>query len=235
VAARLVLFDVDGTLIDTAGAGRRAIERAVSQVFGIDGLPATTRAVEFAGRTDPVIIADVARAAGVPPSEYARRQADLERTFLAELQREMERDEPRRRVLPGVRDLLEHLAGTEAVWLGLVTGNVEAGARIKLAAFDLNRFFPDGGFSSDHPDRREIARIACAKLSARAGIAFAPVQVTVVGDTAHDVDCARANGYRSVAVDGGWVPRDSLARAGPDHLLDSLADRDRALAALGLG
>ena len=174
--ASLVLFDIDGTLVDTASAGRQALERAFAAIFEVDGVSARAAGVEYAGRTDPLILADVARAIGVAERDYDARRDDLKRRFLDELASEMRRPEPRRRALPGVAKLLEVLDARENVWLGLLTGNLEAGARAKLEPFGLNRFFPDGGFSSDHHDRREIARIAREKLTARAGIPF-PGQV----------------------------------------------------------
>jgi phosphoglycolate phosphatase-like HAD superfamily hydrolase len=146
----------------------------------------------------------------------------------------MAREDPRRRALPGIPELLERLAARDDLVLGLLTGNFEAGARLKLEPFGLNRFFPDGGFSSDSADRREIARIARDRAARRSGIAFAAHEVTVVGDTEHDVDCARANGFRAVAIESGWVAREELERAGPDALLDSFLDVDAVLDALGL-
>ena len=229
---RLILFDIDGTLIDSAGAGKRAMESAFREVLAIDGL-ARAAAVPYAGRTDPVILDAVARAVGVAPNDIDRRREALEGAFLRSLKIEMGRPDPRRRVLPGVRPLLEKLEAMAGVHLGLLTGNLEAGARIKLGAFDLNRFFPAGGFSSDDRDRRRIAHIAWRRLSESVGIQFEPNAVTVVGDTDHDVDCARANGFRAVAVDSGWVSRDVLARAAPDALLDDLA-APRVIEALGL-
>ena len=235
MARSLVLFDIDGTLIDTARAGRFAIERAFQRLFGIDGVSARASGVEYAGRTDPVILEETALAVGVTPELYRDRREEIEERFLDELSVEMRRGEPLRRVLPGVLPLLGELDARDDVWLGLVTGNLEAGARTKLEPFGLNRFFPAGGFASDHPDRRQIARIAHERLSALAGTDFLPSRVTVVGDTELDVDCAKANGFRSVAVDYGWTPREELERAAPDHLLDDLGDLERALCALGLG
>ena len=229
---RLILFDIDGTLIDSAGAGKRAMERAFREVLAIDGLE-RAGSVPYAGRTDPVILDAVDRAVNVPPGAIEGRREALEGAFLRALAIEMARPDPRRRVLPGVRPLLEKLQAMAGVHLGLLTGNLEAGARIKLGAFDLNRFFPAGGFSSDDRDRRRIAHIAWRKLSEWAGIEFEASAVTVVGDTGHDVDCARANGFRAVAVDSGWVSREVLVRAAPDVLLDDLA-APRVIEALGL-
>jgi phosphoglycolate phosphatase-like HAD superfamily hydrolase len=136
--------------------------------------------------------------------------------------------------MPGVRPLLDRLAARPDVFLGLVTGNVEEGARVKLDAFGLNRYFVDGGYSSDHPERSEIARIAHQRLSRRAGFRFPVDRVMVIGDTELDVVCARANGFRAIAVESGWVPRDRLLAAGPDSLLADLTDADAVLTAMGL-
>jgi len=230
--AKLILFDVDGTLVDVAGAGRRSMERAFCEVLGVDGIE-RAGAVPYAGRTDPLIFESMAAACGVEPTTFRERKDDLVRSFVQALEREMQRPDPRRCVLPGVRALLESLDAMDGVHLGLLTGNLEAGARIKLEPFDLNRFFPAGGFASDDSDRRAIARIAHARMSELTGIAFRPEDVTVVGDTDHDVDCARANSFRAVAVDSGWVPRERLERSRPDALLDDLSDPG-VMAALGL-
>jgi phosphoglycolate phosphatase-like HAD superfamily hydrolase len=228
----LILFDVDGTLIDAGGAGRVAMSRAFREVLQVDGT-APRGSVAYAGRTDPVILDATAAALGIDPRRFRRHREELIRVFVRTLEDEMQRPDPRRRVLPGVLPLLETLDAMDRVHLGLVTGNLERGARAKLEPFGLNRFFPAGGFGSDDPDRRRIARIAHKRLSELAGIAFPVGDVTVVGDTEHDVDCARANGFRAVAVDSGWAERDELERARPDALLDDLA-APRVLEALGL-
>jgi phosphoglycolate phosphatase-like HAD superfamily hydrolase len=229
---KLILFDVDGTLVDVAGAGRRAMDRAFRAVLKVDGVE-RAKDVPYAGRTDPVIFEAVAVALGVGAATFRERRDDLVRRFVSELLHEMRRPDPRRRVLPGVRDLLEKLEAIDGVHLGLVTGNLEAGARAKLEPFDLNRFFPSGGFSSDDPDRRRIARIARDRMAELTGTDFPPRDVTVVGDTQHDVACARANGFRAVAVDSGWVPRETLEQAAPDVLLNDLGEAT-VMEALGL-
>ncbi len=218
--------------MDCAGAGRRSLEAAFRSVLGIDGIEAPSRKVRFEGKTDPWIIRDIAREAGVPPERIEETEGRIRKAYLAALREEMARPDPRRRVMPGVRELLDVLRGRPDVRLGLLTGNLEEGARLKLAPFGLNPHFPTGGFSSDAPDRREIARIARERVSRLAHASVPAERVAVVGDTELDVDCARANGFRAIAVPSGWVPRERLEEARPDALLDSLGDLEAALRAL---
>ena len=230
--SRLALFDLDGTLVDCAGAGRRSLEIAFRRVLGIDGIEAPSRRVRFEGKTDPVIIRDLAREAGAPPDRIDALEPEIRRAYLAALRDEMATPDPKRRVMPGILPLLDALRVRADVRLGLLTGNLEAGARLKLGPFGLNPYFPTGGFSSDHSDRNEIARIAREKVSGLAGLAVPASRVTVVGDTELDVRCARANGFRAVAVSSGWVPRERLEAARPDALFDDFSDLPRALDAI---
>ena len=153
---------------------------------------------------------------------------------LGALRAELARPDPRRRIMPGVRELLDALSSRPDVLLGLLTGNIEEGARAKLEPFGLNGYFPSGGFSSDHRDRSEIARLAHEKTSRHAGAVIPPGRVSVLGDTEHDISCARANGFRAIAVYSGWVPHDRLAAAHPDFLFEDLSDLPSVLSALGL-
>ncbi len=230
----LVLFDIDGTLVDTAGAGRVALQESFRSVFDLDEIAGAVSRVRFGGKTDPAIISELAREAEIPAGEIEARYTRLQEAYLAALRAELKRLDPRRRVMPGVRPLLELLAGRPDVLLGLVTGNIEEGARAKLEAFGLNRYFVDGGFSSDHPERNEIARIAHQRLSRRAGFRFPADRVMIVGDTELDIACARANGFRAIAVESGFVPRERLLAAGPDALFADLTDAGPVLASMGL-
>lgn len=230
----LILFDVDGTLIDAAGSGRRSIERAFGAVFGTDDIAAASSRVRFDGKTDPVIVAEIAREAGIPASDFHPRRHDLDDAYLAALRDELARPHPRRRVLPGVEALLDDLSARDDVHLGLLTGNTEAGARLKLDALGLGRYFEGGGFGSDDADRAVIARLALEKMSRHANIPFEPGLTTVVGDTELDVACALANGFRAVAVASGGIALRELAASGAHAVLPDLVDKDAAILALGL-
>ena len=234
MGSTLVLFDVDGTLLDTGGAGRIGLEASFRSIFEVDDIEAPAARVRFGGKTDPVIIADIARCAGIPAGQVEARYADLQAAYLDALRRELAVPNPRRRVLPGVAPLLETLAGRPDVFLGLVTGNIEEGARVKLDAFGLNHYFIDGGFSSDHPERGEIARIAHQKLSRRAGFRFPAERVMVIGDTELDVSCARDNGFRAIAVASGSSSEDELRAARPDAVFPDLTDASAVLSAMEL-
>ncbi|MCP3981752.1 MAG: HAD hydrolase-like protein [bacterium] len=234
MSEKLILFDIDGTLVNTAGAGRHAMERAFSVVFGIERVSAQTRGVRFAGMTDRRIIEALATAVGVDGNWDGDGIAALRREYLAGLRERMARHETRGAVLPGAPQLVEHLASKPGVHLGLLTGNLEQGARIKLEPFDLNRYFPDGGFGCEHADRSEVARVARDKAALRTGIEFDGQDVVVVGDTDMDVACARAHGFRAVALACGFGTREELERSAPDALLEDLADLPRAVEALGI-
>jgi phosphoglycolate phosphatase-like HAD superfamily hydrolase len=234
VEDRLILFDIDGTLVDTAGAGRRAMIHAFHDLFGVDGMETLAARVPFAGMTDAQIFESLAAVANVDRERFLATEERLHKTYLGALRAEMARFDPRRRTLPGVLRLLEALAERDHAFAGLLTGNLEGGARIKLQPFGLNPFFPGGGFGSDHAQRRQVARIAREELSRITGVEFGAAQVVVVGDTENDVDCARANGFRAVAVASGWGSRESLVQAGPEVLLDDLADTGRVFEAFGL-
>ena len=225
---KLLLFDLDGTILHARHTpGQVPFDLAMRDTFEVDVELARMRPD---GKTDPAIVAEMCAALAVVPGETEA----FARAYLDALSAEMARPDRRRRILPGVEALLEALSLRPHVHLGLVTGNVEAGARAKLAPFGLNPCFPTGGFGSDHPDRREVARRAAARVALHAGIPVESSRVVVVGDTELDVDCARFNGFRAVAVLTGWATEAALRAAGPDVLLSDLGDLADALEALGL-
>jgi phosphoglycolate phosphatase-like HAD superfamily hydrolase len=184
--------------------------------------------------TDWSIFESLVRAIGRSLTWDGEIMVRLRASYLRELHEEMKRRDPRRRVLPGIRELLADLDSRSDVHLGLQTGNLEQGAREKLEPFAIHRFFPGGGFGSDDPDRRRVVRIAREQICRIRRIDVPPERVGVVGDTVHDVEAALANGFRAIAVATGWSSMEELERARPHALVSDLADRRRALDALGL-
>ena len=228
---RLVLFDVDGTLVNVYGAGRKALEEAYLEVFGRDDAAAHLDPVWFAGKTDLYIFRQVAINAGIPSWHYERLYSDLESVYLARL-RGCVATHSEKRLLPGIQAILRALSERKDVAMGLMTGNLEQGARIKLEPWDLNPFFPAGGFGSDAPDRSDIGRVALERFERRLATSIPPSQVLVVGDTVHDIAAARACGFAVLAVATGWTDRETLQAAGPDIFFDDLSDTEATLAAM---
>jgi phosphoglycolate phosphatase len=219
----LILFDIDGTLIRGRGYGRRALERAFHDVFGADAEdnPAL-RPVPFAGNSDPRIIAGMGLVLGIAPEDLHARQSDLESAYLRHLRvttAEPGAIEP----CPGVPDLLASLHAHPRLLTGLLTGNIEGGARIKLEILGLNRYFPFGGFGSDSEDRAAMALHARGRAEAIAGRPLAPHDVLVVGDTPYDIAAGRANGFFTAGVATGSASLDALREAGATAVFADLS------------
>lgn len=225
---KLVLFDIDGTLLSARGAGRRAMRAALRAVFGTAG---SIDQYDLRGKTDPRIVYDVMAAAGWAPEAVKERLDDFFETYLRGLAAEIG-DGRQVVTLPGVGALVARLAEIERALLGLVTGNIEEGARIKLGPSGLWPRFPVGAFGSDHVDRRRLPSLAARRAQALVGDAFRPQDVVVIGDTPHDIDCARAFGAVAVAVATGQYGREDLLAGRPDLFFDDFSDVDRVVAAV---
>ena len=223
---RLILFDVDGTLLTCGPQVRPLFADALREVFGRTG---DLDGYCFAGKTDPRIVLDLMTAAGLEPEAVRRALPRMRDRYLDRLERRLERRGMA--VLPGVVELLERLAAAPDVTLGLVTGNWRSGARIKLAHFDLNRFFPFGAFGDDGVQRHELPPVALARARAATGRGFAPSEVLIVGDSVEDVACARAHSLRCLAVATGWTASADLERAGACWVAADLPSAEAALAA----
>lgn len=215
------LFDIDGTLVNTGGAGRAAVETALCEEFGLPGLRGR---VPYSGRTDRAILCDLLELHGLEATPviwqrlvtgYLRRLPDCLRRHIGQ-------------VLPGIPALLQQLKQRNVV-VGLLTGNLRAGAYLKLAHFHLEHHFPFGGFGDTHYEREGVAREALQAVRAHLRWPVPPENIWVVGDTPLDVRCARAIGARAVAVATGWHDRRELAAAGPDLLLDDFHDPEPLL------
>lgn len=214
---RIVLFDIDGTLIHTGGAGGLALESALLEEFALGEIRG---AVEYSGRTDRAISQDLLRLHEL--HEIETHWDRLRGAYLRRLPAALAARDGR--VLPGVRELLDCLADRDDVAVGLLTGNLEQGARLKLGHYDLSHYFAFGGFGDWHTDRDEVAAEALEAAERFLGQAVAADDVVVIGDTPLDVRCARSISARAVAVLTGWHAREDLVAAAPDHLLDDLSD-----------
>jgi phosphoglycolate phosphatase len=216
--ARAVLFDIDGTILVTGGAGGVAWQRAFEEQFGVE---ANVAERTDAGMTDPEIAAIVFREAiGREGSPEERSKAIG--SYLKHLP-EAVAESPGYQVMPGVEELLDRLID-EGALLGLVTGNIEAAAHIKLSRAGLNRFFSYGGYGSDSPDRTELTEAALHRAELVSGGALAEGACIAVGDTPRDVDAAHGAGIQVVGVATGKYSVDELREAGADWALGTVAD-----------
>ena len=221
---RLILFDIDGTLLSCGPQVRPIFASALFDVLGTEG---RLEAYDFAGKTDPTIVLELAASGGVPRAEALPRIAEVRALYAERLAERL--DPARMTLLPGVVDLLEGLAGREDVALGLLTGNWRPCATIKLAPFDLNRFFEIGAFGCDGIDRCELPPIALARAEERFGRRFTSEDTLIVGDSVHDVACAHAHGIPCLAVATGRTTAEHLTAAGAERVIANLQG-ERALA-----
>lgn len=220
---RLVLFDIDCTLIDAHGAGGRAILRAIKDVYGVEG---ELGGYSFHGRTDPAIIGDLAVLWGAArPDELdaVDRLVDVCIARYIELLRE-EIDGGEVETLPGVRELVTALAADRRALVGLLTGNVLEGARLKLAPTGLSSLFKVGAYGSDSALRAELPAVAVSRAEAMAGRRYTGKDVVVIGDAPADVECGASLGVTAIAVATGRHSADELAALAPDHLFADLSD-----------
>ena len=211
-----ILFDIDGTLLVTGGAGARSWRLAFDELYGIE---ADIGAFTDAGMTDP----DVGRRTFVAVLHREPKRQEFTRLLERRLHylHETVRESQEYRVLPGVAALLPALID-DGLMLGLVTGNVEAAAHVKLHRGQLNRFFSFGGYGSDSADRAELTRIALRRASLVYGEEVSPGQAIVVGDTPHDVQAAHAAGLKCVGVGSHHFSAEQLRAASADWAIASL-------------
>lgn len=226
--AGVFLFDIDGTLMKSGGAGGIAFRRAFHLWSGVD--PSGT-SISMGGRTDLEIFRLTLEALGLPyPTPPERRR--LVRIYLRLLAEELETPN-RTELCPGVSELLRELDRHPCA-IGLVTGNIEPGARTKLRAAGIETRFGFGAYGSDHDDRDRLVPIALRRLRRHYGLEVSPDQVWVIGDTLRDVQCARAAGVRVLAVGTGFEDQSALAASDPDLYLADLTDTPTVLRGLGV-
>jgi phosphoglycolate phosphatase-like HAD superfamily hydrolase len=222
---RLLLFDVDGTLVNAGGAGRVAVTSALTEVYGTTG---AIDGYDFRGRTDPRIVFDLLGDAGWDEADIRARLSTYFGVYLRELDALLA-DGERVRVLPGVVDVVQALSARDDAVVGLLTGNIEPGARVKLRSTGLWPLFRVGAFGSDDADRRRLPEIARRRTHEALGHDIPFDRVTIIGDTPLDVDCARAAGAAAVAVATGRYSGDELSACSPDVLFADLSDVETVL------
>jgi phosphoglycolate phosphatase-like HAD superfamily hydrolase len=217
----LVLFDIDGTLIDSGGAGIRSLDLAFKELFSIEN---AFDGINMAGKTDLQIMKEGLTRYGISINGNLAAITDA---YLRHLQREISNS--KKHVKPGIYNILRELSFMENVRMGLLTGNLEPGARIKLEPFNLNRYFPTGAFGSDDEDRDNLLPIAIKRFEGlyRTKIKF--FNCTVIGDTPRDVYCSKPYGAKSIGVATGTYNADVLKQAGADYVFEDFSDYSHLL------
>lgn len=223
----LLLWDIDGTLTLSGGAGMRALAAALKAEFGRDE---PLDSIDYAGRTDTWIMRQIFAQIGLPDSEA--NLARLLDTYLAVLPDALHN--PGTRILPGVSAALTALAGRGDCVQALLTGNVERGARIKLAHHGLSQFFAFGAFADDSERRNDLGPVALRRAREKHGVDFAPERVFVIGDTPHDIACGKVIGAQTIGVATGQYSADELRAASPAAVFGDLSDTAALLRMLGL-
>jgi phosphoglycolate phosphatase-like HAD superfamily hydrolase len=229
---RLVLWDIDGTLVQAGEVGRDIFTEAFQAVLGRDPDQATAKALVMAGRTDPEIALEFLTAHEV--AEGATHLPAFSEALVTALAAKAAVIRERGRALPGAREALVALAKTDGVVQSLLTGNLQPNALLKLASFELDGYldFEVGGFGSDHHHRPSLVEVARAKAERKYGTGFAGTATVLVGDTPLDVAAGRAGGARVVAVATGPFRADELRQTEADAVLADLRDTTAALAAI---
>jgi len=226
---RIVLFDIDGTLLTSGGAGRRSMERALTEVFGSPG----SSEYHYGGKTDRQIVRDLMRREGFTDDAIDAQMDQLLESYVAGLATELESGNRTMLVLDGVLELLDALDREDRVVVGLLTGNIEPGARAKLTAAGIDPArFRVNAFGSDHELRPELPAVAQRRASELLGVDVLGNRLVIIGDTPADIQCGEAIGARAIAVATGSYTVEQLAAYEPYGLFESLADTGAVLSSI---
>jgi len=226
---RLVLFDIDGTILLTDGAGRRAVQRALIEVFGSTG----SADHRFDGKTDPQIVRELMRMEGHADEHIDERMGHMLTRYVEFLHEELRSGVTRTRLMPGVRQLLDALDAREDMLLGLLTGNLAAGARAKLSSAGIDPArFRVGAYGSDHEARGELPGVAQRRAREELGLDIAGCDVVVIGDTPADIQCGRSIGARAIAVATGHYSVEELSQHDAVAVFEDLSATDAVIRAI---
>lgn len=226
---KIVLFDIDGTLLLSDGAGRTAMETALRAIFGTPG-PSSYR---YGGKTDRLIVRETMRLQGFDDAAIDARMADVLALYLSGLRGHLESGTHTAHTLPGVEALLDAVETHADMTLGLLTGNIVEGAGVKLQAVGVTPTrFRVGAFGSDHEERPMLPPIARERARALLGREIAGEQLVIIGDTSHDMTCGLGIGARAIGVATGGVSRGELEVHAPAAVFDDLADTTRVMEAI---
>jgi phosphoglycolate phosphatase len=227
---RLVLFDIDGTMLWPDGASRAALYVALERVYGTAGAAGSVR---FDGRTDRHIVYRLLHDAGLSTDVIGDRFEQLIETMVVDLRRRLAAGEHDIRPCLGAHELVGALAARSDVLLGLLTGNFRPSALIKMQAVDFDlALFRVGAYGDESENRADLPPLAVRRARELTGVHFAGQQVIILGDTVYDVTCGRGIGARSIAVTTGWTAHAELEAAGPDYLFEDLTDTGAVLDAI---
>ena len=226
---KVVLFDIDGTILWTDGAGRRAVHHALEEVFGA----VAPEGHEFDGKTDPQIVRELMGRAGMEPGDIDDRLEDALTRYVERLSIELAAIDHAAKVFPGVKGLLDALEARDDVLLGLLTGNVRPGAMVKLVSVGIEPArFRIGAFGSDHADRPELPAIARERAASLLGRDITGSDVVVIGDTPADMNCGRRIGARAIGVATGRYSVEDLRACGAAAVFADLSDTDAVVHAI---
>ncbi len=221
---KLVLFDIDGTLLSVNSINRRVLMDALRVVYGTVGSAGTHN---FAGKMDSVIFYEVLRHAGLGDGVIAGKFEEAKETYI-----EMFREHAKATdvtLLEGVRELLEVLSARSEVMMGLLTGNFEGSGRHKLLLPDIDRYFPFGAFADDGESRNDLPGVAVEKAYRLTGQRFLEQDIIIIGDTEHDIACARVLNAKSIAVATGTYSTEELKKHNPHILYENLCETDSVM------
>lgn len=227
MSKKLVLFDIDGTLLRVRGISRQSLIDALREVFGTEGSASTHN---FAGKLDSVIIKEVMRTVGLSDAEIEKGFQEAKRRYIYNFKQHAQREHIE--VMTGIYELVEKLAQDERIVLSLLTGNFEESGRHKLALLNLNDYFAFGAFADDAETRNALPAIAVQRAFEHTGIRFTGKDVVIIGDTEHDVNCAKVLNSKSIAVATGHYTASQLNSLNPDYTFENFADVEATFEAI---